>query len=113
MMQLFADLQSLRDGNLVVTSLDFLKSGTVLSDDLAHPVVLVEDEEGQSCWGYVESWRGRLVEIRLDLSTWRSEDDFDIPTSMFGTQLDYLATAGPAPSASPHRTAAPLLQQAS
>ena len=111
MMQLFADLQSVRDGNLVVASLDFLKSGMVLSDDLSHPLVLVEDGEGQTCWGYVETWRGRLVDVRLDLSTWRSEDDFDIPSSVSGTTLAYLATVDPAPSTS-HR-AAPILQLAS
>jgi hypothetical protein len=110
MMQLFADLQSLQDNDLVVASLDFLKGGTVVSDDEAHPLVLVEDGEGQACWGYIERWRGRLVDVRLDLSTWRSRDEVEIPTRVSGQQVAYIATSQESPSASHLPSFTPVFQ---
>jgi hypothetical protein len=100
MIELVADLQSVRDHNLVVASLDFAKEATFLADVESHPQVLVEDGEGQSCWGYIERLDDRLAYVRLDLSTWWSDDQVEIATQFAGSGSAYIATASSSPSES-------------
>ena len=84
MLRLVADLQSVRHGNQLVASVRQARSLTVVGEHLVGGPVLVEDGEGQSCLGLVVGLRGPLVDIQLDLSSWRTEDDLTVPSSMSG-----------------------------
>jgi hypothetical protein len=80
MLKIFADLQSTEDDNLIVVSLDDLLRPAALPDNLVGESVIIQDGEGHSCRGYVEhvDTDGRILDVRLDLSTWRSEDEVTI-----------------------------------
>lgn len=73
-MHLRADFNAVRDGNLITASLRFAVPVHGIELPEVGTPIRVEDFEGNSCWGIVETTEPPLIRVRLDWSTWKSAD---------------------------------------
>jgi hypothetical protein len=83
-MYLRADFNAVRDENLIVASLRFAVPAFGPMALEPGDWIRVEDGEGNSCWGVIESIEPPLVRVRLDWVTWRSADAVRFPDKTAG-----------------------------
>jgi|SoiMethySBSTD1v2_1073268.scaffolds.fasta_scaffold302367_4 hypothetical protein len=74
MLQLTADLNAIWGENWLVASVRRASRPIVVGEHLVGQAVVVADGEGEFCDGIIVGLRDGLVDIRLDLESWRSDD---------------------------------------
>lgn len=90
-----ADFNALRPGGRLIVSTAFMEPN--LREPQPGDHVVVYDSEENTCEGYIEALHTPIIELRMDMTTWRDGDAIELTAELaFGTLASFAkyATSG-------------------